>query len=284
MRFSFCFLGPVTSTLDWCEENYVVSHYVAEFWNTISNVVFLALSMFGVATSHSLGLGERAVLSYLAVAVVGAGSFLFHGTLWYETQLMDELPMIYSACILDYCLLNAFQDRFKTLSGIVLSLYAVTVTVVYLYVRNPVFHELSYALLVAFMVVMPVIQIRYLKQLHADEARRAKRLKLVSRTDRLWLIYAYSVVSFMSGFLVWNVENQFCETFRTFRQDVGYPLRVVSELHSWWHIGTGVGTYGCVTMITYLRCLAVGRDDVRLKFAFGVLPVVTTTPTKIKQK
>ena len=30
-------------------------------------------------------------------ALVGIGSFIFHATLTYEAQLMDELPMIYVA-------------------------------------------------------------------------------------------------------------------------------------------------------------------------------------------
>ena len=29
------FWGKPTSLIDWCEENYVVTTYIAEFWNTI---------------------------------------------------------------------------------------------------------------------------------------------------------------------------------------------------------------------------------------------------------
>ncbi len=32
------FWGPRTASVDWCEPNYVWSHYVAEWWNTITSV------------------------------------------------------------------------------------------------------------------------------------------------------------------------------------------------------------------------------------------------------
>jgi dihydroceramidase len=30
--------GPLTASVDWCEENFAMSPFVAEFWNTISSV------------------------------------------------------------------------------------------------------------------------------------------------------------------------------------------------------------------------------------------------------
>lgn len=45
------FWGPVTSSIDWCEKNYTVSHHVAEFGNTITNLGFVIL---GSAYIHQL--------------------------------------------------------------------------------------------------------------------------------------------------------------------------------------------------------------------------------------
>merc|ERR1711953_34056 len=42
--------GSPTSTLDWCESNYEVSYYIAEFWNTITNLMMIIPSLKGLYT------------------------------------------------------------------------------------------------------------------------------------------------------------------------------------------------------------------------------------------
>jgi hypothetical protein len=46
--------GKRTSTIDWCEENYEVTNYVAEFWNTLSNLVIILLPLYGIYWSLKL--------------------------------------------------------------------------------------------------------------------------------------------------------------------------------------------------------------------------------------
>ena len=42
------FFGPPTATIDWCERNYEMTRYIAEFWNTLSNFWILVPPIFGV--------------------------------------------------------------------------------------------------------------------------------------------------------------------------------------------------------------------------------------------
>uniref|UniRef100_A0A8C9WMS8 Alkaline ceramidase n=1 Tax=Scleropages formosus TaxID=113540 RepID=A0A8C9WMS8_SCLFO len=118
------FWGPPTSTLDWCEENYFVSVFVAEFWNTVSNLLMILPPIYGAIRTSRDGLETRYVFAFLGLAAVGVGSWSFHMTLQYEMQLLDELPMIYSCCIF-----------------------------VYLLWTEPVFHQVMYGVLVFCLVL-----------------------------------------------------------------------------------------------------------------------------------
>ena len=92
--------GDVTSTMDWCELNYTVTPFVAEWWNTTSSLVILFLGLYGFFAHRTSSLGMR--IAFLSMGVVGLGSVMFHGTLRFEMQLMDELPMLWCALCMFY--------------------------------------------------------------------------------------------------------------------------------------------------------------------------------------
>ena len=52
--------GEPTSTLDWCEKNYVVSYYVAEAWNTITNLSMIIPPIYGFISAYIQGIERRA--------------------------------------------------------------------------------------------------------------------------------------------------------------------------------------------------------------------------------
>jgi len=88
--------GPTTSNVDWCEENYLVTFFVAEFWNSLSSLAFVAVSIVGLIITRKYHSHEPSFyIGYLCTMMVGLGSFAFHGTLLRTTQVLDELPMCY---------------------------------------------------------------------------------------------------------------------------------------------------------------------------------------------
>ena len=44
------------------------------------------------------------MLLYLTLLTIGTGSWLFHMTLRYDMQLMDEVPMVFGSATLSYCI------------------------------------------------------------------------------------------------------------------------------------------------------------------------------------
>lgn len=44
--------GETTSTIDWCEENYVVSPYIAEWSNTLTNSVFILSAIYTTYSAY----------------------------------------------------------------------------------------------------------------------------------------------------------------------------------------------------------------------------------------
>ena len=51
------FWGQPNSGVDWCEENYLHTHYVAEWWNFLSSVPMVVYGGFGVAALEEASSG-----------------------------------------------------------------------------------------------------------------------------------------------------------------------------------------------------------------------------------
>ncbi|KAJ3017876.1 UNVERIFIED_CONTAM: Alkaline ceramidase 3 [Siphonaria sp. JEL0065] len=187
--------------------------------------------------------------------------------------MMDELPMIYSTCIMVFANLRVFPETNKNnrILSAGLLIYSVSVTAMYLYLNNPVFHEVCYGLLVAVLFLVPPMQFYYIKKNYPQYR---------NRVGGLWKLFTYGAGSYLAGFMVWGIDNNFCEAVRGLREQVGYPFRVFLELHVWWHLGTAIGTYASVLSVTQLRLLVCGRKDVYIKWVGGVFPFLTSTLSK----
>jgi len=90
------FWGKSTASVDWCEKNYEVCSFVAEFWNTITSSFIAVLGLVGLYLTLREKIEKRFAVLYAGIIVIGLGSVAFHGTLLLECQLLDELPMIWT--------------------------------------------------------------------------------------------------------------------------------------------------------------------------------------------
>lgn len=101
-----------------------------------------------------------------------------------------------------------------------------TVAYVY-YIHDPLFHQVCYGILVLTIVFRSIYLVRRLPKSEVHSM-----LVFVLRT---------AAFSFLGAFVLWNIDNIFCKSLQGWRQSIGYyPIGALSELHGWWHIGTGM--------------------------------------------
>ena len=66
-------------------------------------------------------------------------------------------------------------------------------------------------------------------------------------------------IFFVSGFVLWNIDQIICGTLTTVKRAIGMPWSFVFELHGWWHIFTGMGAYIFIALVEYLTSEEAGQ-------------------------
>ncbi|KAM0723161.1 hypothetical protein Q7P37_001361 [Cladosporium fusiforme] len=277
--------APITSTLDWCEENYYATQYSAEIVNTLTNLLFMYLAYRGISNCIAQSHERIFLLTFVGYLIVGTGSFLFHTTLKYPMQLVDELSMIYTTCLMFWATFEHKRPHpVPLLLGIGLSALAIFITAYYHYLQDPTFHQNAYAILTAIvllrsMYIMEVsIRPYYRKRREerenvqqngsanmrsaadkAEQKRRDDRDREILR--QMWWMIGTGLTVFLGGFAVWNLDNAYCSQLRRWRHEVGLPWGILLEGHGWWHLGTGFGAYCYIVWGIWLRHCLNGRQD-----------------------
>ncbi|KAF6101848.1 alkaline ceramidase 3 [Phyllostomus discolor] len=131
---------------------------------------------------------------------------------------------------------------------------------VYLKVKEPVFHQVMYGMLVFTLVLRSIYIVTWVYP---------------------WLrgLGYTSLGIFLLGFLLWNVDNIFCDSLRDFRKKVPPIVGVTTQFHAWWHILTGLGSYLHILFSVYTRTLYL-RCRPKVKFLFGIWPVILLEPVR----
>lgn len=243
--------GEHTSSIDWCEGNYEYSQYIAEFINTISNIPFIILGLYGYHQVLKNGLPSRYGYLMLGLSLIGLGSFGFHMTLQWAWQLMDELPMIY---LTSYCAFVVFDTQpgfdlgwsWLALAGtIALDIF---ITISYVRLPNPIYHQVAFGSLLTCAVGRMTYLVVYRLPPSSEHPAKKIMTKLIVR----------GLGTFIAAFIVWNLDNIFCDMWRGIRSHIA-PFGFVLEGHAFWHLGTGLGCHMVMVAAIYL-CLCVKTD------------------------
>jgi len=250
--------GPVTATIDWCEANYQFSPFVAEMANSFSNLITIFLGVYGGCVALQQKLPTRYPIGFLGIAAVGLGSFAFHASLLYEAQLADELPMILVASYSLFILSDSRKGfNFDAGHGVIpLVAFNTLFPVSYAIYRNPVYHQVVFATLVVTSI---------LRTLYLMRSDISKNVPPVVKS-KMSKIYRTGLLTFLTGFAIWNVDNIYCGTLTEWKRTVGWPLAFLLEGHSWWHALTALGAYLMMLGTTYL---SLSIKDSHTNFAIG---------------
>ena len=79
--------------IDWCEPNYLHSAYIVEYWNSISNIIFFILGIYGFLYCKINRLKSSFKTMIIVYILIGVTSMYFHATLSLFGQISDEVSI-----------------------------------------------------------------------------------------------------------------------------------------------------------------------------------------------
>lgn len=230
------------SAVDFCEGNFKVSAYVAEFANSLSALGMSIYGVLGLVHARRQKYPLVLALPFAFLIAVGLGSAAFHSTLLLHAQLLDEVPMCLCGCAMVVSSVLSKDDQTRGLQRqkkekrLVRYLLAFCLAYLVLYIFLPdVFRMLSIISVSVgcFFVVL------------FNTAQPWKRT-----TDRAarTLVVAGAVLLSTSFGILWQIDYHFC-------------TEVVSMLglHAIFHLASALGVHLVAMFFVYCHYTRFGE-------------------------
>ncbi|XP_027364594.1 alkaline ceramidase-like [Abrus precatorius] len=249
------FWGPVTSTTECCEKNYAYSSYIAEFYNTISNIPAILLALIGLRNAFRQRFEKRFSVLQVSNMTIAIGSMLYHATLQHVQQQSDETPMVWEILLYIYILYSPDWHYRRTMP-IFLVLYGAVFAIAHSVFRFDIGFKLHYVILC--LLCIP----RMYKYCIYTEDVSAKRIA------KLY------VATLVLGTLFWLCDRVFCEEISR------WPINL--QCHALWHVFLGFSSYFANTFLMFCRAQQRGWSPKVVRL-MGVLPYVKIEKSKNKR-
>lgn len=234
------FWGPTSSTVDWCETNYEISPFVAEFFNALSSMSLVLIGLLGMFL-HPWA-ERRFHTAFLAIIVVGLGSVAFHGTLQKSSQALDEVPMLYTAFAFVYitiCQRFPLKSSQRHLLALALITHAVITTYLVTafdgYLQFVMFH-VSFGTAEFFSIYQMFLIYRSQRGYHGSLAKT---------------VFERGLFLYMFAFVFWLSDMLGCELVNPWYKSAILPIN--PQFHAWWHIVVSLGLYSLAIYTLYHR-------------------------------
>ncbi|XP_054160144.1 alkaline ceramidase-like [Oppia nitens] len=222
-----------TASIDWCESNYRYSPIIAEFINTVTNILFLVfpalLSQLFKQYAQTVNRGVYVI--WFLFATVGICSAYFHATLSLVGQLLDELAILWLMAAAfgmwlprrHYPLwLNRDRKQFQYLM-FSLSLFGSMISCLY-----PWFNCIALMCLGIPAFVFLGMELK--------ECRNSRVKRLGLRCFLCWIFAMFS----------WIFDRLFCDVWSA----VNFPY-----LHGLWHILIAITSYTICVLFAYFDAI-----------------------------
>jgi dihydroceramidase len=259
--------GLITSSVDWCELNYQFSHYIAEFWNSTSSFSMVFAGLFGILLHRSI-VETRFLLAFFFVSVLGIGSVMFHGSLKHETQMLDELPMLYAAFTTTFILLeNEISLKRNWLAPFLFAWSIVT--------SCATFFASGTWQFVMFHASFGSAEFFSLYRVYAIYSKWRDNPKTDSKTTiiqkDITYLFKRGMTSYGIGLFVWQFDLRYCRLLQViWPKWSGLPN---PQFHAWWHVCVSCGFYLLITLTVYDRMIVL-KTEPKLCWFSNIVPYV----------
>ncbi|XP_002736855.1 alkaline ceramidase 2-like [Saccoglossus kowalevskii] len=234
-----------SSEIDWCEHNYAILPGIAEFFNTISNVLFFLLPpmLIHLFRQYAQQVNKGINIIWILLVVVGVCSAYFHATLSLVGQLLDELAILW---VIMWSTAMFFPRRYypaifngnRTIFKVAVVTLSIFSTV--LAFLHPAVNHL---VMICFVLPSAFLLVTEMRRCDCDR---------VYRLGRLCGIYTTIAVT------VWMSDQVNCNFWSALK----FPY-----LHSIWHIMIFEGAYlGCVLFAYFDAVVEVPEQGPMLKY------------------
>lgn len=254
---------PHSSSVDFCEANYLHGKIVAEPHNAWSSLVFVAFGVVGAL--HRPGCQERMfLLPHLVLISIGLGSAAFHSTLHWFWQSTDEVPMLWLNMSHLYILvvihiesgiLGANQNKNALMQWTALVFWLITICYTFFYYSYRAFYAVF---LVTFSITTTAIILWTAYMVFVRNDRKLDNLQL-----QLWKCAFTSFVAF--GFVPWVIDMNLCGRLDTYYNSLPGFFKGWT-LHILWHISSG---YGAHLLNQLLQCQWIRLHEQIVKEKYG---------------
>ncbi|KAF9877513.1 alkaline phytoceramidase [Colletotrichum karsti] len=240
--------GYPTSKANFCEEDYLITRYIAEFINCLSNVayIYLAFKYPRTNTKARVPWYQHLDIQSIGLLFVGVFSGIFHGTMHQETQLLDDISMLILGGSLVqplYAYRQAPLVRVFVIAALWLAIGVMTV----IYVRSGDIRIHVMVFSAQLTLVWPrTLYLLYGSGLYSKEEKR-----------KFMRVFWKAIATLLLGFGLWHIDLEFCAELRAARAAVGLPAAWILELHGWWHLFTAIGAS------LYMRLIRMITDEAR---------------------